>query len=271
MNFQWLFDRPIAHRGLWDAQTPENSLPAYQKAIDANYNIEIDVHLTKDGHLVVFHDTNLKRVCGVDMVIAKHTLEEIKQYGLSGTEHKIPTIEEFLALVDGKTGILLEIKGINPFNKSIVKATIKALENYNGPIALQSFNFGAVGYARRHCNLPVGELCTWASFDGKKPRFFLTNFMGKIWVCKFTKPDFVSYDVKAASAKLSENKYIKKWANKLPIIFWTVINEETMEDAKAQANNIIFEYLPLDYVEEQVGKFMEFKCPVEKLPCNHSK
>ncbi len=271
MNFQWLFDRPIAHRGLWDAQTPENSLPAYQKAIDKNYNIEIDVHLTKDGHLVVFHDTNLKRVCGVDMVIAEHTLDEIKQYGLSDTEHKIPTIEEVFELVDGKIGILMEIKGINPFDKSIAKAAVEASKKYKGNVALQSFNFGAVGYMRRHSNRPVGELCTWGSLNGKKPRSILTNFMGKCWICHFTRPDFISYDIRSASSKLSPNKYIKKWATKLPIIIWTVVDEQTMEDAKSQANNVIFEYLPLDYVEAQVGKFMEFKCPENKLPKNHSK
>ena len=43
MNFQWLFDRPIAHRGLHDEQYPENSMPAYEQAIAHNFNIEIDV------------------------------------------------------------------------------------------------------------------------------------------------------------------------------------------------------------------------------------
>ncbi len=271
MNFQWLFDRPIAHRGLWDEHTPENSLPAYQKAIDANYNIEIDVHLTKDGRLVVFHDGNLKRVCGVDLEIAEHTLEEIKQYGLSGTDSKIPTIEEFFELIDGKTGILMEIKGINPLNKSIAKAALKAVENYKGNIALQSFNFGAVGYMRRHTNLPVGQLCTWMSMDGKNPRWWFCNFMGKLWICRFTRPDFVAYDVRACANELGENKYIKKWGHKLPIIMWTIVSNEKMDVAKELANNIIFESLPTDYIEQNVGKLMPCKCPENKLPCNHKK
>ena len=43
MNFQWLFARPIAHRGLHNEEFPENSMPAYQLAIDNDFNIEIDV------------------------------------------------------------------------------------------------------------------------------------------------------------------------------------------------------------------------------------
>ena len=58
MNFQWLFDRPIAHRGLHDEQYPENSMPAYEQAIAHDFNIEIDVHVSKDGEVVVFHDDN---------------------------------------------------------------------------------------------------------------------------------------------------------------------------------------------------------------------
>ena len=51
----------FAHRGLWDAQSPENSLSAFQKAVDAGYGIEFDIHKTKDGQVV----TNGGRVIAV--------------------------------------------------------------------------------------------------------------------------------------------------------------------------------------------------------------
>jgi hypothetical protein len=55
-----------AHRGLHDIKKgiPENSIPAFQAAIEAGYGIELDVHLTKDGKLVVFHDDDFRRICG---------------------------------------------------------------------------------------------------------------------------------------------------------------------------------------------------------------
>lgn len=260
MNFQWLFDRPIAHRGLHNAEFPENSMPAFAKAIERNFNIEIDVHLTKDKKLVVFHDDNLKRVCGIDKLIRKCTLEELKTYRLAGTEYQIPTFDEFLALVDGKTGILCEIKGVNPLDNSIIKATIKTLENYKGNIALQSFNFGAVKYGRTHCDLPVGGLYTWCSPDLKHSRWFFTSWMGKLWLTKPTKAQFIAYDIRACAPELSENKWLKKWSEKLPVLTWTINSKDRVADARKYANNIIFEDLDPDYVEECVGTFMPLKC-----------
>ena len=270
MNFQWLFARPIAHRGLHNDEYPENSMPAYQLAIDNGFNIEIDVHVTKDGHVVVFHDDNLKRVCGVNKLVKDCTLEELKTYPLANTEYTIPTFKEFLALVDGKTGILCEIKGINPFNHRIVRETIKVLDEvgYTGNIALQSFDFGAVLYAKRHCDYPVGELCTWCSPDGKNPRWWATDFMGKMLVCKVTKPDFIAYDARACAPTLPENKWLAKWGEKLPVLMWTVKSPETIESAKKYANNVIFEDLDVELMNDLAGKFMPFKCPADKLPEN---
>ncbi|MBD5092598.1 MAG: hypothetical protein HDT36_04380 [Clostridiales bacterium] len=259
MNFQWLFDRPIAHRGLHNAEIPENSIPAYENAIAHNYNIEIDVHLTKDGHLVIFHDNTLKRVCGVDKAIKDCTLAELKTYRLLGTEYTIPTFDEFLKVIDGKVGILCEIKGINPFDNSIVKATLERLKTYNGRIAIQSFNYGAVKYARKHSSLPTGELFTWCSPDGKKPRWWVTSMMGKMWLAKLCKPQFLAYDVRACAPELSENKWLLKGGKKLPVLMWTVVDSKCVEVARKYANNIIFEYMDVDYVEECVGTFRPLK------------
>ncbi len=270
MNFQWLFDRPIAHRGLHDEQFPENSMPAYEQAIAHNFNIEIDVHVSKDGEVVVFHDDNLKRVCGVDKLVKNCTLAELKSYPLANTEYTIPTLKEFLTLVNGQVGILCEIKGVNPFNHRIVRETIKVLDEvgYKGNIALQSFDFGAVLYAKRHCNLPCGELCTWNSPDNKNHRWWVTSFMGKLWINKITRPDFIAYDVRALDKSLPENKWLIKWSKKLPILTWTVKSQDTLDAAHKYANNVIFEDMDVALMDSLAGKFMPFKCPADKLPAN---
>lgn len=270
MNFQWLFDRPIAHRGLHDEQYPENSMPAYEQAIAHNFNIEIDVHVSKDGEVVVFHDDNLKRVCGIDKLVKDCTVAELKSYPLANSEYTIPTFKEFLALVDGKVGILCEIKGINPFNHRIVRETIKVLNEvgYKGNIALQSFDFGAVLYAKRHSDYAVGELCTWCSPDGKRNRWWATDFMGKLWINKITRPDFIAYDVRAVDRKLKENKWIVKWGKKVPILMWTIKSQETLENATKYANNVIFEHMDAAQMNDLAGKFMPFRCLEKNLPSN---
>ena len=62
------YGRHYAHRGLFDndSDAPENSLAAFKKAVDAGYGIELDVQLSKDDKLVVFHDATLKRMCGIE-------------------------------------------------------------------------------------------------------------------------------------------------------------------------------------------------------------
>jgi len=230
-------------------------MPAFENAIKHNFNIEIDVHLSKDKKLVVFHDDNLKRVCGVDKLVKNCTLEELKSYRLKETEYQIPTFDEFLELVDGEVGILCEIKGVNPLDNSIVKATIERLKTYKGNIALQSFNFGAVKYARTHCDLPSGGLYTWCSLDTKKPRWWAAGWMGKLWLARSSKVQFISYDARACAPELSENKWLRKWSKKVPVLMWTINSEERVKIAREYANNIIFENLSPGYVESIVGTF----------------
>ena len=236
MELDWLLATTVAHRGLHDGDKPENSIPAFRAAIEHGFTIEIDVHLSADGHLVVFHDDNLKRVCGVDKKVAKCTREELKTMRLKGTEYTIPTFDEFLALVDGKVGILCEIKGLNPYDNRIAAAVCGRLKTYVGKIALQSFNFGAVRYCRRHTDLPCGQLCTWQN-PSTTGRSHLTDFMGKMCINKLSKPHFIAYDVR----DLDDNPYIVKARRTLPVITWTVNSAEKLDLAKKYADNIIFE------------------------------
>ena len=64
MGLNWLMERPVCHRGLHGNGLPENSISAFKNAIDHNFNIELDVQLTKDKKLIVFHDYNLKDFLG---------------------------------------------------------------------------------------------------------------------------------------------------------------------------------------------------------------
>ena len=102
----------IAHRGFHDnrSECPENSLPAFERAIQMGYGIELDVQLTKDGVPVVFHDWDLKRAAGVDRKIRDCTFEELQSYRLFGSSQTIPTFEAVLELADGRTPLIIELK-----------------------------------------------------------------------------------------------------------------------------------------------------------------
>ena len=73
----------FCHRGYHDKpQIPENSLPAFRRAIERGWGAELDVHLLKDGTLAVFHDSDLSRCAGVSGMIEDLTLPELKKLRL---------------------------------------------------------------------------------------------------------------------------------------------------------------------------------------------
>ena len=138
-----------AHRGLHSVRKgqareatkiPENSLAAFELAVRANYGIELDVRLTRDKKVVVFHDENLLHMCGVDKKVSELTLSELKTLRLADTDQTIPTFEEVLRLVDGKVPLLVEVKSDTVKNASLCIRTAKLLDFYSGPFAIQSFN-----------------------------------------------------------------------------------------------------------------------------------
>ena len=102
----------FAHRGLHsrDKSVPENSIAAFRLAARAGYGVELDVHLSRDGQVVVFHDDTLERVCGVSGQVEDYTFQELQQFRLCGTEERIPLLSDVLGVIRGRGPIILELK-----------------------------------------------------------------------------------------------------------------------------------------------------------------
>ena len=181
----------IAHRGLHNIKegVPENSLPAFKKAIEKGHAIEIDIHLTKDGEIVVFHDDDLKRVCSDPRKIEEMTLSELKELKLSDTENRIPTLKECLNLVDGKVFLLIEFKVVKGNTKKLCETADKILKSYEGKYFIQSFYPQVLNWYKKHRpDICRGQLS--ATFKGESLAKVLLgkqvlNFLGR--------PDFASF------------------------------------------------------------------------------
>lgn len=145
----------IAHRGA-SGHAPENTMAAFQKGFQmkADY-IEIDVQVTKDGELVVIHDTTVDRTTNGTGKVADLTLAEMRQldagswYGEAYAGEKVPTFEEVLDEFSGKTGILIELKAPELYPEMEEKIAEALIErNLNKPnhdkIILQSFNHESI-------------------------------------------------------------------------------------------------------------------------------
>jgi glycerophosphoryl diester phosphodiesterase len=108
----------IAHRGA-KGYEPENTLRSFQKALDLNADgIELDVHLSSDGHIIVIHDETIDRTTNGKGSVNAFSLSELKTFLIDGT-YQIPTLIEVFDLVDKKSLINIELKGLGTAGKVV--------------------------------------------------------------------------------------------------------------------------------------------------------
>lgn len=242
----------IAHRGLFDnsSNAPENTIPAFEKAIRGGFGIELDVQMTADGKLVVFHDWDMKRMAGVNLKITNHTYEELKVYPLGVSEERIPLFSDVLKLVDGAVPLVVEIKVGYEYRKT-TEAVAAMLADYSGTYCIECFNPLALSWYRKHVPQVIrGQL----SMDFKKDpakmpgfvKFILTNLM--LNFC--AKPDFISYnhkDQQKRGFRLCRKLFGVKTAA------WTIKSEQDLASARQRFDMFIFDsFLP--YRGEKVGE-----------------
>ncbi|TDL30959.1 glycerophosphodiester phosphodiesterase [Jeotgalibacillus sp. S-D1] len=160
----------VAHRGA-SGYAPENTIAAFDKAVDmkADY-IEIDVQQSKDGQLVVIHDTSVDRTTDGTGYISDLTLEELRSLdagswkGEEFTGEKIPTFEEVLDRYRGKIGILIELKSPELYPGMEESIALKLKERNldkprNEKIIIQSFNFESMKLTNSLLpRVPIGVL-----------------------------------------------------------------------------------------------------------------
>lgn len=229
----------IAHRGLHSLEenTPENSMPAFLEAAARGYLIEIDIRLTKDGEVVIFHDDSLKRMCGEDIEVRDLTLLELKEYRLGATNEKIPTLKELLNAVEGRVALLIEFKCDGKNCNELCERANAILSGYDGEYYIQSFYPGVPFWYNRH-NKKIfrGQLATVYEGKGIMRHIFspfIFNFLSR--------PDFVSYDEKHANRFMF---WLQKVLGAYPI-GWTFETQEAFSKDKKKFKSYIFEkFLP---------------------------
>ena len=226
-----------AHRGLFDndSDAPENSLRAIQKAVEAGYGIEFDIQLSKDNIPVVFHDSTLKRMCGVEGKIWDYTADELQKMKLASSNEVIPTLQQVLDVVNGQVPLIIEYK-MDRVDTKVCKLGNEILKNYQGAYCIESFHpFAVRWYRKNRPDIMRGQL----SQD-----FSRTEYKGiQYWVMThlllnvLTRPDFIAYkydDAKKLSRRLCT------FLGALPVA-WTIKSKEQLEEAKPFFELYIFD------------------------------
>lgn len=223
----------IAHRGIFNnINIPENSIKSFKEAIKYNYPFELDIQLTRDNKLVVFHDYNTKRMTNEDYIIQESTYDEIKDLCLLNTKYKIPLFEEILKINNDKCLIDIEIKNTKRI-KETIDELIKELTNYNNYI-VKSFNPKIVRYIKKNYpNIKCGLLLK-SKYKNK-----LLNIIAKTnFIIKYSKCDFI-----AISQKLLNSKKYQKKSSKIETLVWTITKMEDINydnDITYICNNLPF-------------------------------
>lgn len=235
-DYKWLTDTYVAHRGLFDNDNgvPENSLPAFEKAVQNGFGIETDVQMSKDGVLVVFHDDTLSRMTGKQGKLADYTLDELRELRLLNTDCVIPTFEEFLQAAKG-VNLVVEIKTHENIGE-VEQKTYEALKSYSGNYCVESFNPFIIRWFKKNAPEVIrGTLsCSYEGTDWSKLK---KSMLANLKLCRWNGSQFIAYD----AATVDSNKAVKRFGKRIPIICWTIRSQEQYDRLCKHFDNMIFD------------------------------
>ena len=227
-----------AHRGLHteDQQIPENSIPAFKAAREGEYGVELDVQLSKDGKVVVFHDNDLKRVCGIDAMVNSKDWNELSVLPLFETQECIPLFTDVLDVLDA-TPIIVELKSAGPNNAKLCEETLKILRKQGKNWCMESFDpricswfkKNAPDILRGQLSSPPGEMIGISKVSKILLGNLLTNFMSR--------PHFISYSNSPHPLTVKLCRAMKPMN-----VIWTVHPTSDIKKCESENDTIIFEY-----------------------------
>lgn len=182
--------KKYTHRGHHseDQSVLENSVQAFELAIKQGYGIELDVRLSKDDTVVVYHDDNLERLHHRDIKVSNLNSEELKEFN-------IMTLQEVLELVAGRVDLVVELKSGSQ-NKLLASKVYEILSDYEGSYSIESFDPRIVFWFRKNASdVMRGQLIMPIKQYDNLLLGFLINSMVFHWL---TRPHFIALNVKSS-------------------------------------------------------------------------
>ena len=228
-----------AHRGLHGNGLPENSMAAFRAALEAGFGIELDIHLMRDGKLAVIHDCSLKRTAGAQVNITDLAAEDLKNYPLEGTGETVPLFSDVLTLFAGKAPLIIELKADNGNHKALVAAAVKAMEGYEGPWCMESFDPRCVYELKKHHPQIIrGQLTEDYFVTGNSLPLPLKWALKNQALNFLTRPDFVAYNWR--DHKTFSNRLVRNFWG-VQGVTWTLRTGEDFREATEEGWIPIFE------------------------------
>lgn len=238
-NLEEFLKIPIAHRGLHDQNklVIENSALSFSNAVKKKVSIELDVHLSLDGEVIVFHDDNLDRLTQNSGRVSDYLWAELKTIKLLNSNCVIMSLSEVLDLVDATVTIVIEIKQQINGIEQICLAVNDVLKNYQGEIVIQSFNPFILRWFKR--NSPeLGRGLLNGLYDQNEVNIFEKVFLRSYVGIFFCSPDYIGVDQRMLKYFLTQ--FVAKIFS-IPLVAWTITSLCDESKIKNECQNIIFE------------------------------
>ena len=227
-----------AHRGCYGPTgaepIPENSCPAFRRAVEQGVGVELDVHLLADGGLAVIHDSKLDRMTGQALLVEDLTTEQLTDFHLADTGETIPTFAQVLEILGGKVPVIIELKVHNGNQAPLCRAVCKAMEGYPGPYCMESFDPFAVRWLRKNRpDIVRGQLSeNFAKSETQVKLPGLLAFGGSYLLLNpLTRPDFIAYRF-GDRANLSNRICLDLWG--MRGASWTIHNQDELDAARRE-------------------------------------
>ena len=229
----WIRGKVFAHRGLHGDGRVENSLSAFQAAIDAGLGIECDIQRSRDDWLMVFHDWDLKRLFGREEQTEELTADELRALQYDGTGEGPISLDRLLETVAGQVPLLIEIKSQRGYDVDWTCSFVaKYLEEYRGDCGVMSFDPRAARWFANHApNIVRGLVVTEEGKNGWRAGWERRASL------RHSRAEFLAYDIRDLPSAFAARQRAKG----LPVASWTVRSLELAHRAALHADAPIAE------------------------------
>ncbi len=239
----WLTARPVAHRGLHDADRGiiENMPAAARGAVAGNFAIECDIQLSADGEAMVHHDYDLGRLTEGTGPLIEKTTAELKAIKFKQTDEQMMTLGDLCNLIAGRVPLVIEVKSTFQGDRRLVRRMAEVLASYSGPVVGMSFDPDQVRALRETMpTLTRGIVAQRSYEDGYWAKLTQAQRDSMLHLKHgfSSQPHFVAYWVEQLPAPAP---WIARNVFGCPLLTWTVRTPEQRAAAARYADQMIFE------------------------------
>ena len=227
-----------AHRGLHseDRSIPENSIAAFRLAAQSGYGVELDVQLSRDGQVMVFHDDDLARVCNRSEQVDELDADVLRSLPLMNSDERIPLFTEVLDVL-GTAPVIVELK-TGRRNDELCKKTLDILRENGVNYCVESFDPRIVAWFRKSApDVLRGQLVTHPSdYDGQSK--FTSFLLGNLLLNCLSRPHFIA---RSSEARMTLTSRICRMLRPMWVV-WTLRPADRIAFYESTCDGIIFEY-----------------------------